>query len=247
MITIYLITNLKNGKYYVGKTKQSLTQRFKEHVKVAYKLNRDYRRHLQFAIRYHGAAAFVIEPLVLTESQEEANRQEILWILILNSTNQLIGYNLSSGGDGFNDATGQIRKKISRTLTGRKISPETIHKRSASQRGKKRGPYSSERRAAMSIAKRIKRFHGPELPPEMIRDRMRKRMSDAAKERWTAGRGTEGSLAALVVGRTPENAANARKTLEAIPREQRIEMLRRASNIRWERHRQRLLDAATPL
>lgn len=69
--------------------------------------------------------------------------------------------------------------------------------------------------------------------PPPFSEESRRKMSDRAKLRWANGVATANSLESLKKGRTPEKIAHARKTLEAIPREERAQMLRRASNSRW--------------
>jgi transposase/DNA-directed RNA polymerase subunit RPC12/RpoP len=47
-------------------------------------------------------------------SLKEANRLETFWIKKLGSCDRSVGYNLSTGGEGIHDPTGEIRKKLSK-------------------------------------------------------------------------------------------------------------------------------------
>lgn len=65
-------------------------------------------------MRKHGVKYFTICPLVeRIESWKEANRLEIFWIKKLRSNDREIGYNLSEGGEGIRDVTGEVAKKLS--------------------------------------------------------------------------------------------------------------------------------------
>ena len=60
MSYIYKITNIKNSKFYIGKTNRTIEERFKEHCKDYKK--RDYeKRPLYTAMRKYGAENFSIE------------------------------------------------------------------------------------------------------------------------------------------------------------------------------------------
>lgn len=238
MFSIYLITNTLNEKCYVGKTCKPLPQRFREHVKAASSTNpRERRRYLQNAIRKHGAASFSVEPLASVPTLASANNLEKLWILLLRSTDCFHGYNMSGGGDGFNDPDGSIAARIGATLTGRKIPEHVTRKGAATRTGKKLPPFTAQHRFNLRIAHKPK--HGPEPSPEIKKAMWRERMSEAAIRRCSEGRVGAAQLAGLAKGRTPEMIAHARKTIEAIPKEQRREMLRRASNARWHPERNR--------
>jgi len=209
MTFIYLITNHINGKYYVGKTRKPVHLRLLEHVKVALGKERNYRSHLQGAMRKHGPDKFAIEVLATAESEKQANALEKLWIIALRATEQSVGYNISGGGDGFSDPTGSIKRKISETLKGRKLSPERCKQISLCVRGRKLGPFSAEHRRNLSLGHH--RMHGPELSPELKLRRGRERMSESAKARWAAGNNCEASRACLQLGRSAEKVAHARK------------------------------------
>lgn len=105
---IYKITNLINGKIYIGKTTKTIEQRFKEHIRWA-KLwkNEELAGKAHYfnsrfipALNKYGYENFRID---LVESyQDNVNLEEMekYWINYFNSTDPNIGYNISPGGLG---------------------------------------------------------------------------------------------------------------------------------------------------
>ena len=93
---IYCITNLVNGKQYVGKTTYSVTKRFKEHCKDSSK-RRNEKRPLYDAMNKYGIENFVVEQLCECDN-EELSSYEIQYIEKLNTYHT--GYNVTKGGDG---------------------------------------------------------------------------------------------------------------------------------------------------
>ncbi len=91
---IYLITNLVDGKYYVGQTSQMLRRRLNFHFCKA----STGCPILHRAIKKYGKKNFVVEILAETPDADELDRLEVLWIAISNSTSRKVGYNLLPGG-----------------------------------------------------------------------------------------------------------------------------------------------------
>lgn len=94
MAYIYQIINDINQKIYIGKTENSIEQRFKEHCKDAYKMHNE-KRPLYAAMRKYGINNFHIELIEETNNPEE---REIYWIEQKRSFKN--GYNATRGGDG---------------------------------------------------------------------------------------------------------------------------------------------------
>lgn len=121
---IYKITNLINGKIYIGKTKQyygnstkikGINARFKRHIRDA-KNNKNYCVNLCKAIRKYGEENFTIEE-VLRCKLEELSDKEVQTIKHFNSTDKEIGYNISGGGVSLNcKVNDKTRQKISNTM-----------------------------------------------------------------------------------------------------------------------------------
>lgn len=127
---IYKITNLVNGKVYIGQTIRGIQTRFKEHLENSLYQN----THLYSAIRKYGQDKFVVEQLDIAESQEELDSKEKYWINYYDSINT--GYNMIQGGNSENPMNDQsvkekhdiimrsesVRNKISKTLHDLRIT-----------------------------------------------------------------------------------------------------------------------------
>lgn len=115
-MTGYLITNLVNGKRYVGKTTKTLALRWRQHL--AHMKSHAYNSILHAAIRKYGAENFTIDPLSparydLTK-ENDLNEWECLMIRLI-GTKAPKGYNLTDGGDGTSGRTvteEEIRKRV---------------------------------------------------------------------------------------------------------------------------------------
>lgn len=99
--SIYKITNLINGKIYIGQTKNKIEERFNGHIKQAKANKKSDHSILHEAIRKYGEEKFKTELLDIADSKEELDIKEKYWIKELNSQNKNIGYNITQGGDGF--------------------------------------------------------------------------------------------------------------------------------------------------
>lgn len=99
---IYIIRNTVNRKVYIGQTRTSVEQRWKEHL-----------RHAQYgdqvinkAMRKYGTDKFYIETLEIC-STELLDYREIYYIDLYDSTNKSKGYNVSIGGN-----TPRFKRKV---------------------------------------------------------------------------------------------------------------------------------------
>lgn len=93
---IYMIENILNGKFYIGKTVKTVEERFKQHIRCA---KRGVNRKLYDAMNHYGIDQFVfyvIEDNI--QSEDVLNEREIYWITKLNAIEN--GYNMAEGGDG---------------------------------------------------------------------------------------------------------------------------------------------------
>lgn len=99
---IYIIRNTINNKVYIGQTRTSVEQRWKEHL-----------RHAQYgkqiinrAMKKYGVDKFYIEMLE-TCDLEDLDYKEMYYIELYNSTDKSKGYNASIGGN-----TPRFKRKI---------------------------------------------------------------------------------------------------------------------------------------
>lgn len=94
---IYKITNQINGKVYIGQTKGSITERWKEHLKCYKNPNRN-KRPLYKAFSKYGLDKFSIE--VIEECPNTLlTEKEIYYINCYDSYGKK-GYNATKGGEG---------------------------------------------------------------------------------------------------------------------------------------------------
>lgn len=96
MYLIYKITNINNGKSYIGKTSKTLEERLKEHIKSSKRVVSEIRP-LYRAFNKYGIESFVIELIEEVECNISSIR-EIFWIDFYNTYKN--GYNATKGGDG---------------------------------------------------------------------------------------------------------------------------------------------------
>ena len=94
---IYCITNLINGKQYVGQTIRTIQERFLDHSHQAYCEDGE-TRPICRAIRKYGIENFKIEELEEV-ALDKLNEREVYWIQELQTYGKN-GYNATKGGDG---------------------------------------------------------------------------------------------------------------------------------------------------
>lgn len=94
---IYMITNLVNGKVYVGQTWLRVWARWKGHI-------RDTKTrklvHFHNAIAKYSSENFSVDVLDWATNQTDLDALETLWIIALGSIDPKVGYNMTYGGKG---------------------------------------------------------------------------------------------------------------------------------------------------
>jgi group I intron endonuclease len=96
---VYKITNLVNGKIYIGKT-SDVNARWKKHIKIAENKEEKAYQYIHRSINKYGAENFSIEKIEDNLTEPESFDREIFWIKILDSKNPDVGMNLTDGGEG---------------------------------------------------------------------------------------------------------------------------------------------------
>lgn len=95
MTDIYLITNLINGKQYVGQTKHGFHKRFQRHCLA---FNNGLRNHISCAIHKYGKENFKVELLKQVEDTKW-KYWETYYIKLYKTHYTQGGYNLTWGGE----------------------------------------------------------------------------------------------------------------------------------------------------
>lgn len=180
MFTVYLIVNKLNGKMYVGKTERSLRGRWLEHLSfarcgAAWLLSRAFRKY--------GPENFELSVIATTDSIEELNRLEILWIFLLWSHGPC-GYNMTDGGDGVSGRklSEEAKKRISIANTGKTHTPETRERLRLAHTGRK---LPESQKAKISASNKGK-VNSPEARAKLRLANLGKSMPESARKKISA-------------------------------------------------------------
>lgn len=165
---VYTITNVLNGKVYVGKAANPHS-RFKSHVK---KSMANSPLALHCAMRLHGIENFVLTVVSQYETEDETYDEESRLIKELQTTR--VGYNMNEGGVGGSNPTQEVRDKISRSLKGRHHTEESKAKMREACKTRPHRHHSEETKAKMRATR------------QRMREEGRDRMSDEAREKLHA-------------------------------------------------------------
>lgn len=151
--SVYCHTNRINGKRYVGITSQRVHGRWK--FGEGYKSNSDFYADIQ----KNGWDAF--DHIILAEnvSRVEAEKLEIHYIDLFDSRNPEKGYNRRPGGESHANVKAETGIKIGNALRGRKVSKQSLEKRSKTMQGH---PVSEETRRKIGLKHKGK-IASPEL------------------------------------------------------------------------------------
>jgi len=122
---VYKITNLVNGKLYVGKT-DNIRKRWNGHKTAARRQDPNDFTILHRAMRKYGFDNFKIERLSEHMGEEVALAEEVRMIAELNTRDRSIGYNMTEGGDGASGYkfTDEQRKKLSKAKKGKYVGED---------------------------------------------------------------------------------------------------------------------------
>lgn len=149
---IYKITNIINGKCYIGQTTCGFDRRYSGNL-----LKNTKNIYLKRSIEKYGIENFeIIKEFDTASNRDELNAKEIYWIEYYKSNNSEFGYNLTEGGEGSIGwhPSEETRKKMSENHWdckgenhpnyGKKLSEETKKKMSETRKGKNPLEYLSE-------------------------------------------------------------------------------------------------------
>lgn len=131
---VYKVTNLIDGKIYVGQTAQTLWRRRRAHENECARSTAYFHRSL----KKHGFENFQWEEIESCHSKEELHAREIYWIEQFQCMAPA-GYNSAEGGKG-GAYLESHKRRISEALTGRVISEATRQKISLLKKGRKQSP-----------------------------------------------------------------------------------------------------------
>ncbi len=131
----YRVTNLVNGKVYIGITTAKLPNRWRGHVRAA---EVGSKLSLPRAVRKYGTPAFLVEHIASARNQGDLNDLERILIRQHGSNKPDYGYNRTLGGGGVSglQVSMETRQKLSNVSKGLKRSLETRRKMSAALSGR---------------------------------------------------------------------------------------------------------------
>jgi len=157
---IYSVTNLINGKRYIGQA-STLRERF---YRWNYVSKHTYRirtnNHIKSAFDKYGSDNFKFE-IVNICNKEDLNDIEIYYIKAFNSIDNKYGYNHEGGGNNH-----KVVSKETRELQRKNAMGNQHHLACRHPNGKKRGPPSEETRKKIGDGNRGK------IVPEEVRNRI---------------------------------------------------------------------------
>ena len=97
---IYKVTNVVNGKVYIGQTVRKLSDRINCHYKQATSDN-PHCKHFHSALQKYNKLCFTWEVIDTSDTEDELYDKEVYWISYFNSfRDRTKGYNLNEGGKG---------------------------------------------------------------------------------------------------------------------------------------------------
>lgn len=169
---IYKITNLIDGKIYIGQT-VNYKKREKRHLN-SLKNGNHHNEHLQRAFDKYGEKSFKIE-LIEKCDAKELDKKEKRYIKEFDACNHDKGYNMMFGGQQFRNFTNEVRRKMSEACKGRSFSNEHKKKIGIAHAGRTIPRESVEK--SIATKKRLKVHCGEKNPNALISDSVAKKIT----------------------------------------------------------------------
>ncbi len=185
---IYKVTNIINGKVYIGQTTQGLHRRRGDHERSS--RNGSSTTYMSRSFNKCGLDNFEWEIIERCDSKEELDEMEFHYIVSYRSNIKKFGYNYTLGGEGTLGCfpSAETRKKLSESHKGRKMTDEAKRKQKENRPSKvginnpmygvqspmKGRNHTNETRTKISIKLSGKRFS----------EEHKIKLSEAAKVRW---------------------------------------------------------------
>lgn len=181
---VYKSINLKNNKLYIGKHVGRYNPRYFGSGKI-----------IRSAIKKYGKSKFKLEVLVYSLNEEKLNELEKFYI---KKYRKIFGkrklYNISDGGEGGNNLVGpmplKVRRKISKTLTGRKYPERAGSKNPACRpevREKNRLSHIGKKSSLTTRLKMSKAGKGRKLPPRTEEHKRHLSVALKGRKSWCKG------------------------------------------------------------
>ena len=144
---VYVITNTRNEKKYVGSAAATFQQRWKAH-RVALRKGNHHSKHLQRAWDRDGEKSFRFQIVAFCDPNKCVVIEQ-LWINSLRTADRNHGYNISptAGNQRGIKRSEETRKRMSEAQKGRKLSDERKRQMSEYMIGHKRSRESCEKQS----------------------------------------------------------------------------------------------------
>lgn len=182
---IYKITNIINGKSYIGQTAYSLNERWLSHLSDMVKKKDN--NYFHNAIRKYGVEMFIREILFECNDRYILNVMETFKIMVNHSHKSEGGYNITWGGEDNPMNHPEIKEKMSYSIKKLWSIPENHKRFCNSMKGKKVSPFTQEHKEKLSNCKIENR--NPNYNKKQTEETKNKR-SLALKKYWAKKKAT---------------------------------------------------------